>query len=79
MVMDCLVRATTACRFATGQSLRPRISVEFRGELGLVERIFYKWMRCELAHDGGLPVDLRFKENSEPKLCVRLHDRPTCV
>lgn len=51
-----------------------RISVEFRGELHSLERVFYKWMRCELVHDGGLPVDLQFNEDAEPdELSVCLH------
>jgi len=45
---------------------RPRISVESCGELQALERVFYKWMRCKLVHEGGLPVDLRFKESAEP-------------
>jgi hypothetical protein len=44
----------------------PRISLQFRGELHSLERIFYKWMRCELVHEGGLPVDVRFKQDIEP-------------
>jgi hypothetical protein len=59
---------------------RPRVSVEFRGELRSLERIFYKWMRCELVHDGGLPVDLRFRENCEPgELSVRAGGSPDYV
>lgn len=59
---------------------RPRISVEFRGELRPLEQVFYKWMRCELVHDGGLPVDLRFNENAEPdELSVRAGGAPNYV
>ena len=59
---------------------RPRISVEFRGELQTLERIFYKWMRCELVHEGGLPIDLRFKEDAEPgELSLRAGGAPDYV
>lgn len=59
---------------------RPRISVEFRGELHTLERIFYKWMRCELVHEGGLPIDLRFKEDAEPgELSLRAGGAPDYV
>lgn len=56
---------------------RPCVSVEYRGELHRLERIFYKWMRCELVHDGALPVDLRLKEHTEPdELSVRAGGAP---
>jgi len=59
---------------------RPRISVEFRGDLYSLERVFYKWMRCELVHDGGLPVDLQFKEDAQPdELSVRAGGSPNHV
>jgi hypothetical protein len=57
-----------------------RFSVEFRGELQPLERVFYKWMRCELVHDGGLPADLRFGESNEPsELSVRAGGAPEYV
>lgn len=34
------------------------IAVEFRGELHEIPHIFYKWFRCELVHEGGIPVDI---------------------
>jgi len=34
------------------------ISVEYRGECHTIPEIFYKWFRCELVHEGGLPVDI---------------------
>src|SRR5258705_400020 len=43
-----------------------RISVEYRGECLPVEFIFYKWIRCELVHEGELPVDIEFLPDSEP-------------
>jgi hypothetical protein len=57
-----------------------RLSVEFRGEIQTWERILYKWMRCELVHEGGLPVDVRFLENSPPgELSVRAGGAPEYV
>jgi hypothetical protein len=38
------------------------IKIEFRGELHTVPHIFYKWFRCELVHEGGLPIDVQFIE-----------------
>lgn len=59
---------------------RTRISVEFRGELHSLERILYKWMRCELVHDGGLPVDLRFNDDAAPgELGLRAGGAPEYV
>lgn len=43
-----------------------RISVEYRGECLLVEQVFYKWVRCQLVHEGGLPVDIKFMPDSVP-------------
>lgn len=59
---------------------RPRISAEFRGQLYPLERIFYKWMRNELVHEGGLPVDVRFKDDAEPgELSLRAGGAPEHV
>lgn len=59
---------------------RPRLSVEFRRELRPLEQVFYKWMRCELVHDSGLPVDLGFNKNAEPgELSVRASGAPNYV
>ncbi len=35
-----------------------RLSLEFRGAQVPVERLLWKWLRCELVHQGGLPVDI---------------------
>jgi hypothetical protein len=43
-----------------------RLSVEYRGECLPVEEIFYKWFRCQLVHEGGLPGDITFMTDSEP-------------
>ena len=37
-----------------------RLSVEYRGECHPIEHIFYKWFRCELVHEGHLPIDIEF-------------------
>lgn len=44
----------------------PGISLEFRGNQEPQERIFYKWMRCELVHGAGLPIDVEFVEPTKP-------------
>lgn len=52
-----------------------RLEIEFRGRLQAIEHIFYKWLRCELVHEGGLPVDLEFLENVDG-LVVRAGGAP---
>jgi hypothetical protein len=57
-----------------------RLSVEFRGTLTPWETVLYKWMRCELVHEGGLPVDLRFMDDVEADaLVVRAGGAPNHV
>jgi hypothetical protein len=36
------------------------VGVEFRGELHSIPYIFYKWLRCELVHEGGIPMGIEF-------------------
>jgi hypothetical protein len=43
-----------------------RLSVEYRGECLPVEQVFYKWIRCQLVHEGGLPVDIEFMPEAFP-------------
>lgn len=43
-----------------------RTSVEYRGDCLPVEQVFYKWVRCQLVHEGGLPVDIQFMLDSVP-------------
>ncbi|WP_139240928.1 hypothetical protein [Actinomyces glycerinitolerans] len=46
------------------------INVEYRGEQVDLDLLFYKWMRCELVHNGGLPVDLPIDESfADPRSC----------
>lgn len=57
-----------------------RWSVEYRDDQWDLESVFYKWMRCELVHEGGLPVDLRFMEDVEADaLAVRAGGAPSHV
>lgn len=46
------------------QGVFGRLSVEFRGKALPAYRIFYKWIRCQLAHEGALPSDLHFVPDS---------------
>ncbi len=56
------------------------MSVEYRGDIWPIERVFYKWARCELVHQGGLPVDIRFKDDAAPgELSVRAGGSPNYV
>ena len=57
-----------------------RISVEYRGEQWPLEQIFYKWFRCEIVHQGGLPVDVLVLEDTDPgELSVRAGGAPEYV
>jgi hypothetical protein len=59
---------------------RVRISVEYRGECLPVEQVFYKWIRCQLVHEGGLPVDIQFMPDSVPGvLSVRAGGAPEYI
>lgn len=42
------------------------LHVEFRGNMHRIEHILYKWLRCELAHAGGLPPDIAFDCDEQP-------------
>jgi len=66
-------------RFLTGTH-SVRISVEFRGECHPVEHIFYKWLRCELVHEGGIPIDIQFMADDQPgTMSVRAGGAPDYV
>jgi hypothetical protein len=41
------------------------VSVEFRGDIHPLETVFYKFLRCELVHEGGLPQDIKFAEKEQ--------------
>lgn len=49
--------------------------IEFRGELWAPAALFYKWFRCQLIHEGELPIDAEFV-NSGKQLFVRAGDAP---
>ena len=52
-------------RFLTASS-SIRITVEYRGEFHPVEHVLYKWLRCELVHEGGIPIDIQFMPDDQP-------------
>lgn len=57
-----------------------RLSVEYREEVHLIYHIFYKWFRCELIHEGALPVDVEFMPDPEPgALGIRAGGAPDYV
>lgn len=69
-----------AFRLFVESQFGPRLSIEFRGKPWPIERIFYKWFRCEIVHQGGLPVDIRFMESAAPdELAVRAGGPPEYV
>ena len=43
----------------------PKISVEYRGECHKLSHILYKWLRCELVHEGGVPIDIEFIDSND--------------
>jgi hypothetical protein len=49
---EAFLNKSTACQRTRG--------VEYRGELRSIPRIFYKWLRCELVHEAGVPLDIEF-------------------
>ena len=56
------------------------LSVEYRGHVEPVEHILYKWFRCELVHEGGLPFDIAIMKDTEPHvLSVRAGGGPKFV
>jgi hypothetical protein len=54
------------------------LSVEFRGKLESIENIFYKWVRCELIHEGEIPIDITFMEDVKPRsMSIRAGGSPS--
>lgn len=46
------------------------ISIEHRGKQIDVDELLYTWLRCELVHSGGLPVDIKIDETfADPHSC----------
>ena len=61
-------------------SMTVRLSVEYRGECQPVEHIFYKWFRCELVHEGSLPIDIQFISDADKDvLSVRAGGAPEYI
>ena len=63
-------------RFLT-DAISVRLSVEYRGECHAIEHVLYKWLRCELVHEGGLPVNIEFL--ADDGLSVRAGGAPEYV
>ncbi|MDD2900899.1 MAG: hypothetical protein PHU44_00520 [Syntrophales bacterium] len=58
----------------------PVMRVEYRGECHPFEHIFYKWLRCQLVHEGGLPLDIQFIGEDEPNsMSVRAGGAPEYI
>ncbi len=53
------------------------IKVEFRGELHTIPHIFYKWFRCNLIHEGELPIDVQFIKTDD--MTVRAGGAPEYI
>lgn len=59
------------------ESSKIKTKVEFRGECRPIENIFYKWLRCELVHEGTAPPDIKFVPSKEPNaLMIRAGGAP---
>jgi hypothetical protein len=59
------------------ESSNVRMSVEFRGEIYPLETVFYKFMRCELVHEEGIPQDIEFaEEERDNTMSVRAGGAP---
>ena len=61
------------------QGVFGRLSAEFRGKALPAYYIFYEWVRCQLVHEGALPVDLDFIPNTlNDPLTIRAGGDPEC-
>ncbi len=57
-----------------------RLSVEYRGECHPIEHVFYKWLRCQLVHEGGIPIDIQFMQDAQPgSMSVRAGGTPDYI
>jgi hypothetical protein len=75
-----------AFRRFTGRAHTWSIEVEHRANPVSVDQLLWKWLRCELAHAGDLPVDVRFwdfddnpddlriQAGGAPEFCIRISD-----
>jgi hypothetical protein len=57
-----------------------RLSVEYRGECHPIEHVFYKWLRCQLVHEGEIPIDIEFMQEAQPgSISVRAGGAPEYI
>ena len=54
-----------------------RLGVEFRGKHYPIETILYTWLRCELVHEGSVPIDIEFIDHDG--LTVRAGGAPNYI
>ena len=88
------VAATSRRRFPDHKAVRDReaferfvaaahtvhLSVEYRGKVHPIEHVLYKWLRCELVHEGEIPIDIAFMPDDHPDaLSVRAGGAPEFV
>jgi len=56
------------------------LNVEYRGDCKPIEHILYKWLRCQLVHEGGLPFDIQFtNETKAGAMSVRAGGAPEYI
>ena len=73
-------RETFEAFLAKSDACQRVLSVEFRGEQHSIPHIFYKWLRCELVHEGGIPFDIEFiGEPQDGRLSLRAGGAPNYV
>jgi hypothetical protein len=41
-------------------------NVQYKGKSLRIEHVFYKWLRCSLAHEARLPKDIHFESDPSP-------------
>ena len=57
-----------------------KLSVEYRGECHPIEHVLYKWLRCQLVHEGRIPIDIQFMEDVQPgSMSVRAGGAPQYI
>lgn len=54
----------------------PRISVEYRARQWPIEKLLYKWVRCELIHNAAVPLDIEIDADLGDGLAVRAGGAP---
>lgn len=57
------------------------IEVEFRGQVVNTDQLLYKYLRCQLAHEAGLPVDIVIDDQLDERgaLTIRAGGAPEYV